>query len=96
MKRILYFVVFYLTNKQVNVAETHNKLEAVWFCHFTACYNSIKFEYQLPTDTNSKFTVSLCVRLSLNSLTLKCLMNSIIKQHWPQRNYSEWSAFFCL
>ena len=64
-----------LNQLQINKAETQSKLEAVWFCDFTACHNGSEDEYHRPTDTNSKFTVSLYVRLSFSTLTFKSLMN---------------------
>ena len=57
------------------MAKTKSKLEAVWFCDFTAGYSRSEDEYHQQTDTNSKSTVSLYVRLSFNTLTVKSLMD---------------------
>lgn len=49
------------------MAKTNSKLEAVWFCDFTAGYSSNEDEYHPQTDTNSKSTVSLYVKFLFNT-----------------------------
>ena len=54
------------------MAETNSKLEAVWFCDFTAGYRRNEDEYHQQNDTNGKSTVPQYVR-SCNTLTFKKL-----------------------